>query len=113
MPGAAGCTEMLTGGDAFPATRTTTVAGPGPASNGTCALICCGDTKSRGATTPLIVTETSVRESGSGKLEALEVVKARAEPNSEISDPGETASGRKLAAFVTAAMAGASAGSSP
>src|SRR5882672_3833320 len=90
-PGAAGCTVMVNAGETAPVTRTKTVAGPGGIPYGTCALIWCAETYSRGAATPLTVTATSAREMGSGPPGADAVSGASPDPNSVMSAPGAMA----------------------
>src|ERR1700689_1250940 len=101
--GAAAFTVIAFAADSFPLTRATTLAGPAATSLGTCALICPEDTKTTGAVIPLIVTETSPIDKGSGVPDAEAAAGAKPEPNIEISDPGAIESGEKAAPSATAA----------
>jgi hypothetical protein len=68
---------------------------------------------STGAAIPLMVTETSPIDNGSGVPVAEAAAGAKPEPNIEISDPGAMASGEKVAPSVSAVTTGAAAATSP
>src|SRR5260370_782855 len=73
---------------------------PGGMSQGTCALICCGPAKNKGAGSLLNVTETPPSEAVSGIVSACDIPDARFDPKIDTIDPGVTGTpGVKLAPF--------------
>src|SRR5712671_2859852 len=98
MPTAAGATLKVTGSLAPAEFVTNSVASPAAVSNGSWALIWCGETKLRGMLTPFTFTETSASWPAQGAVAAVAVETVRFEPKIENSEPGATGE-TKLAPF--------------